>query len=91
MNIDFNEIHEHYDLLLSSRKKEDENDAKLRRFKDRYLFLATVILLCLGFSVCALIALLTFKNNPQLSSTALNGVIGIGLGMAGYYVKGKNN
>lgn len=78
---------EHFDLHISSRGKETLEDAKLRRFKDKWLFIATLLAIACVFVICIVFFLLV-KNSPH-TGIALNGVIGLGMALSGYYVRGK--
>lgn len=83
MNLDdFKQLLSHLDIKAESKKPtEDPHDAKLRRFKDQWLFIATVFGTCIGF--------LLLKQDSQYTGIALNGIIGLAMALAGYYVRGK--
>lgn len=78
---------EKYTVEIKSREKEHPEDARLRRFKDRWLFIATLIAIAIVFSICGFLILL--KQNSPYAGIALNGVIGLAMALAGYYVRGK--
>ena len=86
MNLDdFKHLLSHLDIKAESKKpSEDPHDAKLRRFKDKWLFIATLIGIAIVFGTC--IGFLLLKQDSQYT---LNGVIGLALALAGYYVRGK--
>lgn len=85
---DINAILQHVNLKFESKKPaEDPEDAKLRRFKERWLFVATLVALAIVFSTC--IAFPTLKPDSVYTGIALNGVIGLAMALAGYYVRGK--
>ena len=91
MNIeDIGVVLQHMNLKFESKMpSEDPADAKLRRFKDRWLFVATLIALAMVFGVC--IGFLTLKPDSAYTGIALNGVIGLAMALAGYYVRGKTS
>lgn len=78
---------EKFDVQIKSRGKEEPQDAHLRRFKDKWLFIATLIAITIVFCIC--IGVLIFKQDSPSTAIALNGVIGLTLALAGYYVRGK--
>jgi hypothetical protein len=83
-------ILQHMDLKAESKKPaEDPEDAKLRRFKERWLFMATLVAIATVFIVC--INFLILKQNSPYTGIALNGVIGLAMALAGYYVRGKTH
>ena len=86
---DFNikEIIQFMDINIKSKQIESDEDAKLRRFKDKNLFIASLIVLALVFIIC--IVFLIFNKNSVYEGIALNGVIGLALGLVGYYVRGN--
>ena len=88
-NIDLEKAAEHYHITMEPKKNEDPADAYLRRFKDKSLFIATLIAFALIFGIC--IIFLIFKPDSPYAGTALNGVIGLTLALAGYYVRGKTH
>jgi hypothetical protein len=88
-NIDLEKVAEHFHITMEPKKNEDPADASLRRFKDKWLFIATLIAFMLMFGVC--LFLLISKPNSPYAGTALNGVIGLTLALAGYYVRGKSH
>lgn len=86
-NINLEELAAHLDVHIKSKNREEPEDAKLRRFKDKWLFIATIIAIAVVFIVC--IALMILKSG--FSGIALNGIIGLTMALAGYYVRGKAN
>ncbi len=76
-----------YKVKIESVDEENEDDAFLRRKKDWYLFITMIVTLLLVFGVCTA---LVFSSTSGLSTTALNGMIGLAFALAGYYVGGKN-
>ena len=88
-NFNLEEIATHLDVHIKSKQKEDPNDAKLRRFKDKWLFIATIIAIAIMYFVC--IWLLIMKPDSSYPGIALNGIIGITMALAGYYVRGKSD
>lgn len=87
---DIGKILSEFHVKAESKINEDPNDATLRRFKEKWLFIITQLLLISVFVICIIFTFITFKNNSPYTGIALNGVIGIGLAMAGYYVRGRN-
>jgi len=79
---------EDYNLSLSSKQKEDPEDARLRRFKDKLLFIVTIIAISIVFCVC--ITFLILRPDSSYSGIALNGIIGLTMALAGYYVRGTS-
>ena len=79
---------EKFRLKIESKEHEDPNDAKLRRFKDKWLFIATLIAIGIVFAAC--IGFLLLKQDSPYTGVALNGVIGLAMALAGYYVRGKS-
>lgn len=84
---DFKLLFEAIDVKAQSKTNEHPDDAKLRRFKDKWLFIATLISIAIVFSTC--IAFLLLKQDSPHTGIALNGVIGLTMALAGYYVRGK--
>lgn len=78
-----------FNISIYSKKPEDPEDAALRRFKDRILFIATMIAFAIMYAVCILF--MTLQPNSQYIGGALNGVTGLTLALAGYYVRGKTH
>lgn len=81
MNLDdFKQLLSHLDIKAESKKpSEDPYDAKLRRFKDKWLFIATLIAIAIVFSVC--IGFLLLKQDSQYTGIGLNGIMGVITGM----------
>jgi len=86
-NINLEELAAHLDVHIKSKNQEEPEDAKLRRFKDRWLFVATLTAIAMVFIVC--IVLIMLKSN--FAGIALNGIIGLTMALAGYYVRGKSS
>lgn len=78
---------EKFTVEIKSKEKEDPEDAKLRRFKTKWLFIAALIAMALLFCIC--IGVLIFKKDSLYTGIALNSVIALTTGLAGYYVRGK--
>lgn len=78
---------EKFDVQIKSRGKEEPEDAHLRRFKDKWLFIATLIAIAIAFVTC--IGFLLLKQGSPYAGIALNGVIGLAMALAGYYVRGR--
>lgn len=81
---------QHMNLKLESKSPgEHPEDGKLRRFKDKWLFIATLISIAVVLGVC--ISFLVLQPDSTYTGIALNGVIGLTMALAGYYVRGKTN
>ncbi len=80
---------EKYSLEIKTKEKEHPDDAKLRRFKDKGLFIATLASISVAFCTC--IGFLILNHDSQYTGIALNGVIGLTMALTGYYVRGKTN
>lgn len=85
--VDLNEIAKHYDASFASKKSEDPEDAKLRRFKDKWLFISTLIAIGMMFILCFYIII--FRQNS--SNVALNAIFGLTSALIGYYARGKTH
>lgn len=87
MNIeDIGTILQHMNLKFESKQPaEDTYDASLRRFKEKWLFIATLIAVAIVFGVCIFVVL---KAESVYTGIALNGIIGLTMALAGYYVRG---
>ena len=59
------------------------------KFKEKWLFIATLIAIAIVFGVC--IGFLMLKPESTCTGIALNGVIGLALALIGYYVRGKTH
>jgi hypothetical protein len=81
-------ILQHMDLKAESKKSpESPEDAQLRRFKEKWLFIITLLAITTVFVVC--INYLILKQESPYTGIALNGVIGLAMALAGYYVRGR--
>jgi hypothetical protein len=86
-DVNLKDIEKNFDLSLIPKKNEDPEDAKIRRFKDKWLFISMLLAFGVMFAVC--IYILVFIPNSPHTGTALNGIIGLTMALAGYYVRGK--
>ena len=87
MNINSDELYklsELFDFHAKSKNNESEDDAKLRRFKEKWLFISTLISIAIMYICC--IYFILFSQNPDI---ALNGIMGLTMALVGYYVRGK--
>jgi hypothetical protein len=75
------------DVKAQTKVNEHPDDAKLRRFKEKWLFITTLIAIAIVFAAC--ISFLLLKQDSPYTGIALNGVIGLAMALAGYYVRGK--
>ncbi len=80
-------LHPDVRIAINKNPQEAQEDAKLRRFKEKWLFVATLIALASVFAIC--IAFLALKPDSTYAGIALNGVIGLAMALAGYYVRGR--
>lgn len=88
-DINLDDLAKHFNVTIGTKKPEDPKDAELRRFKDKNLFLATLIAFAIMYIVC--IAFMVTQPTSPYIGTALNGVIGLTLALAGYYVRGRTH
>ncbi len=88
-DVNLNDVEKHFDVTITPKKSEDPEDAKIRRFKDKWLFIAMLVAFAIMFMAC--IYILVFVSNSPYTGTALNGIIGLTMALAGYYVRGKTN
>jgi hypothetical protein len=78
-------IIEHTRFNVQSKSNESEDDAKLRRFREKWLFISTLISIGIMYLCCSYFIL--FSSYPEI---ALNGIMGLTMALIGYYVRGKN-
>ena len=76
-DINLTDVEKGFNLSLTPKHVEDPEDAKQRRFKDKWLFIATLIALAIMYLIC--IYILIIKEASPYTGTALNGVIGLTL------------
>jgi hypothetical protein len=88
-NFNLEEIATHLDVNIKSKQKEDPDDASLRRFKEKWLFITTIVAIAITYFVGFFF--LIIKPVSSYSGIALNGIIGLTMALAGYYVRGKNS
>lgn len=81
-------LFEKFDVRANSKILESSDDAKHRRFKDKWLLVITSILLYFIFILLSIFILLN-PNNGHVG-LAINALTGIGMGVFGYYMRGKN-
>ncbi len=74
-------------VKIETIEEEQPEDAKLRRWKDKCLFIVTLTSISIVFLIC--IGLLIFNQNSPYAGIALNAVIALTTALAGYYVRGK--
>jgi len=78
----------HIDITASPKRVEDPEDAKLRRFKDKGLFLATMSAVAILFSVSIWVVI--FQNDSPKGTLAMNSLVALTTALIAYYVRGKN-
>ena len=88
-DVNLDELAKHFNISMDSKKFEDPKDGELRRFKNKYLFISTIIAFALMFSVCVFV--MVAQSNFSYTGTALNGIIGLTMALAGYCVRGKTH
>lgn len=76
-------------IKIESIHDEHQEDALLRRFKDKWLFLVTLILILSAF--IGLVLFVIFHPDSPQAGIAINSGMGLVMALAGYYVRGKNN
>lgn len=76
-------------IKIESVDDEHQDDALLRRFKDKWLFLVTLLLI-LGLFI-GLTLFVVFRPDSPQASLAINSGAGLVMALAGYYVRGKSN
>jgi hypothetical protein len=78
---------QHVDITVQPKSMpEHPDDAKLRRFKDKYLFLVTLILIMCAFLGDALY--IAFRPNSPYLSQMITAGFGLVMALAGYFVRG---
>lgn len=87
-NLDDLMHHPDFSVTLSKSPQEKSEDAKLRRFKEKWLFVTTLFVILVTFGAC--LAFVFLRENSQHTGAALNGMIGIAFALAGYFVRGKS-
>lgn len=88
MNLnEFTELFSHSEVgfAISKQKPENPDDAKLRRFKEKWTFVTGCGALVILFLTCVYLAV-TSTNNQLAINTAFS----IASGFAGYMLRGKN-
>ncbi len=88
-NFNLEDIASHLEISIKSKNKENPEDANLRRFKDKWLFIITMIAIIIVLCVC--VFLIVLKPDSSYIGIALNGIIGLTMALAGYYVRGKTS
>jgi hypothetical protein len=85
----FKSLLEIMDVKAQSRVTEHEDDAKLRRFKDKWLFMMTMIVIL--FSFAGWILFIAMRPDSPHLALVLNGGFGLVMGLCGYYVRAKTS
>ncbi|MGC1181379.1 hypothetical protein [Legionella sp.] len=75
-------------IKIESIHDEQQDDALLRRFKDKWLFLVTLFLILGAF--IGLVSFVVFRPDSPQAGIAINSGMGLVMALAGYYVRGKN-
>ena len=76
-------------IKIESIHDEHQDDALLRRFKDKWLFLITLFLI-LGAFIGLVLFVILRPDSPQIGMVISSGM-SLVMALAGYYVGGKNN
>lgn len=76
-------------IKIESILDEHQDDALLRRFKDKWLFLVTLFLILGAF--IGLVLFIAFHSDSPQVGIAMSSGMGLVMALAGYYVRGKNN
>ncbi len=76
-------------IKIESIHDEHNEDALLRRFKDKWLFITTLLVI-LGTFI-SIILFIAFHPESSQTGAAMSSGIGLVMALAGYYVRGKNN
>lgn len=84
---DLKVLFEAIDVKAQTKFTEDPMDANLRRFKDKWLFITTLILILFSFIGWG-IFIASRPDSPYLG-IVLNGGFGLVMALSGYYVRGK--
>ena len=73
------------DVHIKSTRNENPKDADLRRFKEKWLFIATLVLIVISFIGWGWF-IVFHPESPHLG-IVLNGGFGLLMALIGYYVK----
>lgn len=76
-------------IKIESIHNEHQEDALLRRFKDKWLFLVTLFIILVAF--IGLVLFIAFQHDSPQIGIAISSGMGLVMALAGYYVRGKNN
>lgn len=78
-----NILKDHFRLSVESITPNNE-DAKLKRFKEKYAFIVALVLICTFFLICVY-----FLFQDPHNTLAGNFAFGIVTGLTGYVLRGK--
>lgn len=78
---------EKFEVKAHTKIIENIEDANLRRFKDKWLFITTIILILFSF-ICWILFVVLRPDSPHIN-IVLNSGFGLVMALCGYYVKGK--
>lgn len=76
-----------YQIKINSENFEDPNDADLRRFKDKWLFIVTMILIM--FSFIGWFMFIALNPDSRYLGNVINAGFGLLMALVGYYVGTK--
>ena len=87
MNYNLDELlkDEHTEISIKKIRIEHNDDAKLRRFKEKYTFMVGLILIASFFMICVY-----FIFREPTNTIAMSSAFAIASGFAGYILRGKN-
>lgn len=77
--------HEHTEVTIQKRAPENNDDANLRRLKEKTILFCGLTILMALFLTCIVFII----QNPS-NTLAMNTAFGIASGFAGYILRGKN-
>jgi hypothetical protein len=80
-------LFESIDVRAQSKANELPEDACLRRFKDKWLFLTTLAMIL--STVTCLSLFILFRPESSNTGIAWNSLMSLVMALAGYYVRGK--
>jgi hypothetical protein len=76
--------HQDTEVVIKKSKTENSEDAKLRRFKEKYVFMIGLAVICVFFLICVY-----FVFQSPSNSIAMSSAFGIVMGFSGYILRGK--
>lgn len=83
--LDLDNVIQSHKYIIQPVMEEHEDDAKLRRKKEWYVFIAFLFAVSTLFVVCIVLIFM----RPSSQNTAINTLVGLVSALAGYYVSKK--